>query len=144
MIALLDVHVLVALFDPSHLHHEVAHAWFGANRGSGWATCPTTENGLVRVVSHPAYPGRRITVAGALERLRAFAESGDHHFWASATSLRRESRIHAGLLQGHEQITGTYLLLLAVQHEGRLATFDRDIPVEAILRAAPQQLVVLG
>ena len=144
MIALLDVHVLVALFDPSHLHHEVAHTWFSRNRASGWATCPTTENGLIRVVSHPSYPGRRTAVADALEGLRAFTESGDHHFWASSTSLRRESRVHAGLLQAHEQITGTYLLLLAVQYEGRLATFDREIPVGAILRAGPRQLVILG
>lgn len=144
MIGLLDVHVLVALFDPSHLHHELAHAWFARNRAHGWATCPTTENGLVRVVSNPAYPGRRTPVSDALERLVRFTESGDHHFWAGSTSLRRESRVDASLLQAHEQITGAYLLLLAVHYEGRLVTFDRELPVRAILRAAPEQLLVLG
>lgn len=53
-IALLDVNVLVALFDPDHVHHEAAQAWFSANRLHGWATCPLTENRLVRILSHPA------------------------------------------------------------------------------------------
>ena len=144
MIALLDVDVLVALFDPAHVHHDVAYTWFGENRSSGWATCALTENGLARVVSHPSYPGRRTTVANAFARLGAFTESGDHHFWPSSTSLRRRSRIDTGLLEGHEQITGAYLLLLAVEHGGRVATFDRKSPIEAVDRAGSEQVVVLG
>src|SRR5205807_1947335 len=54
-VALLDVNVLVALFDPDHVHHEPAHRWFAEQRGTGWATCPLTENGLLRVLTHPAY-----------------------------------------------------------------------------------------
>ena len=27
-VALLDVNVLVALFDPDHVHHDLAHDWF--------------------------------------------------------------------------------------------------------------------
>lgn len=42
-IALLDVNVLVALFDPAHPNHEDAHRWFGRNRKRGWATCPMTK-----------------------------------------------------------------------------------------------------
>ena len=52
--SLLDVNVLVALFDPDHVHHEAAHVWFAATRGAGWATCPLTENGVVRVLSNPS------------------------------------------------------------------------------------------
>jgi len=44
MIALLDVNVLVALFDALHAHHEITHQWFATNRASGWAACPLTEN----------------------------------------------------------------------------------------------------
>ena len=54
MVALLDVNVLVALFDPAHVHHEAAHAWFGTHRRQRWATCALTENAFVRVVSNPA------------------------------------------------------------------------------------------
>jgi toxin-antitoxin system PIN domain toxin len=144
VIALLDVDVLVALFDPEHLHHELAHAWFADNRSSGWATCPVTENGFARAVAHPDYPGRRSTVADALERLQAFTESGDHHFWADSTSLRRRSRLALDRLEGHAQITPVYLLLLAVENGGRLATFDASIPVDAVPRARAEQVVVLG
>ena len=144
MIALPDVGVLVALFDPAHVHHELAHEWFAERRADGWATCPATENGLARVLSHPAYPGRRTTVADAFERLRRFTESGDHHFWPGSTSLRRASRIDTRLLESPAQISGAYLLLLAVEYEGRLVTFERDLPWRAVRRADAAQLMRLG
>ena len=144
MISLPDVHVLVALFDPAHVHHEVAHAWFGENRPQGWATCAQTENGLVRVLSHPAYPGRRTTVANAFDLLRTLTNSSDdHHFWPGSTSLRRESRIDTRRLEGHDQVTTAYLLLMAVEHEGRLVTLDRNVPMDAVLRARPEHIVAL-
>lgn len=144
MIGLLDIGVLVALFDPAHVHHEATHAWFAENRHLGWATCPVTENGFARVVAHPEYPGRRSTVSDALTRLQAFRESGDHHFWPDSTSLRRASRFRAEELTGHAQITGAYLLLLAAHNEGRFVTLDPDVPAGAVPHAAPEQLVVLS
>lgn len=48
-VSLLDVNVLVALFFPDHVHHDLAHDWFADHRHLGWATCPLTENGLIRV-----------------------------------------------------------------------------------------------
>ena len=48
-VSLLDVNVLVALFFPDHVHHDLAHDWFADHRHEGWATCPLTENGFVRV-----------------------------------------------------------------------------------------------
>jgi uncharacterized protein len=56
MVALLDVDVLIALFDPAQVHHEAALAWFEVNRENRWATCPLTENAFVRVLSNPSYP----------------------------------------------------------------------------------------
>jgi toxin-antitoxin system PIN domain toxin len=144
MISLLDVGVLVALFDPAHLHHEVAHTWLEADRGSGWATCPMTENGFVQVVSHPDYPGNRVTVSDALDRLGRFAEADDHHFWPDSTSLRRRSRIDPALLEGHEHVQSAYLLLLAVQNEGRLVTFDAEVPVRAVSQAEAEQVILLA
>jgi toxin-antitoxin system PIN domain toxin len=144
VIALLDVDVLVALFDPAHLHHEAAHTWLREGREAGWATCPITENGFVRVVSHPDYPGNRVTVADAVERLSRFAESHDHHFWPDSTSLRRSSRIDTRLLDGHDRIRSAYLLLLAVQNEGCLVTFDPDVPLGAVPQATADHVVALG
>ena len=53
MAALLDVNVLVALFDSAHVHHEAAHTWFGANRKNPWATCALTENAFVVLLTRP-------------------------------------------------------------------------------------------
>ena len=53
--ALLDVNVLVALFDPDHIHHDDAHEWFGENRQDGWATSPLTELALARILANPVY-----------------------------------------------------------------------------------------
>jgi toxin-antitoxin system PIN domain toxin len=144
VIGLLDVDVLVALFDPSHLHHDVAHRWLEEQGSAGWATCPITENGFARVVSHPDYPGRRVTVMDALERLGSFADGEDHHFWPDSTSLRRRSRIDTRLLGSHNGIRSAYLLLLAVENEGRLVTFDPEVPREAVPQAEARHLVVLG
>lgn len=144
MISLPDVGVMVALFDPAHMHHELAHEWLEGHRTEGWATCAATENGCVAVLSHPGYPGRRTTVADAFERLRAFTESGHHHFWPGSTSLRRASRVDTSALDGHEQIQDVYLLLLAVENGGRVVTFNRDVPLRAVRQAQPEQLLVLG
>jgi toxin-antitoxin system PIN domain toxin len=87
-VALLDVNVLVALFDPDHVHHEAAHRWFADNRPSGWATCPLTENGLVRVLTHPAYSQAAEQPALTVRRLRTFCSSGEHEFWPDDVSIR--------------------------------------------------------
>ena len=88
--ALLDVNLLIALFDPDHVHHGAAHEWFAANRSSGWATCPLTENGLIRILANVAYSGTNETPAGIQQRLQAFCSSGDHAFWPDGVSLRDE------------------------------------------------------
>ena len=72
--ALLDINVLVALFDPDHVHHELAHDWFADNRTRGWATCPITENGFGRVLSNPASGG---SAPGVSRRAGAARDSDD-------------------------------------------------------------------
>lgn len=52
-IFLLDVNVLIALVDPAHVQHDQAHDWFSRIGRKGFATCPLTENGLIRIVGHP-------------------------------------------------------------------------------------------
>ena len=144
MVKLLDVNVLVALFDPVHTHHEAAHKWFDPNRQSGWATCPLTENGLVRVISTPSYPGRRTTVQDAVQRLTSFRGSGGHTFWPDSASLCDALLIRPTHLVGHRQLTDVYLLALAVTHGGQLATFDRSIPLAAVDGAKAGHLAFIG
>jgi len=142
-VALLDVNVLVALFDPAHQNHEDAHRWFARNRRHGWATCPITINGCVRVLSNPAYPTVEAAPAEVIRRLRSFCVSTDHHFWADSVSLTDESLFAPTMIGGHQKITDAYLLGLAVRNHGKLATFDRSIPTKAVRAARPGNLVVI-
>lgn len=143
-VALLDVNLLVALFDPAHASHEHAHRWYGPNRKHGWATCPMTINGCIRVLSNPAYPTVRATPAEVAQRLRGFCASPHHHFWPDSVSLIDESLFRPPMIGGHQKITDVYLLGLAVRNHGRLATFDRSIPLKAVLGAVPGNLAVPG
>jgi uncharacterized protein len=141
-IALLDVNVLVALFDPDHVHHEAAHEWFSANRRYGWATCPLTENGLIRILSNSAYSGVHETTAAIGKRLDVFCRSGDHSFWPDQLSIRDGRRFKLPGVS-HNQLTDVYLLGLAIEMGGRLATFDRRIPRPAVIDADQKHLEII-
>ncbi len=144
MTALLDINVLIALFDPEHIHHDAAHAWFGSRGRSPWATCPLTENGFVRIVSSPSYRGRETTVQDASHRLRRLCQREDHVFWPDSLSLRDPDHITAGNIRGHRQVTDVYLLALAVRNDGVLATFDTSIHAVAVPGASDDSVVDLS
>jgi toxin-antitoxin system PIN domain toxin len=143
-VALLDVNVLVALFDPDHVHHDLAHDWFADHRRHGWATCPVTENGFVRVLSNPAYGSPVARAAELIERLRTFCASGSHTFWPDDVSLTDASLFDPSLLAGSRHVTDVYLLGLAARRGGCLATFDRTIPLAAARGATPRTLQVIA
>ncbi|HSM07075.1 MAG TPA: TA system VapC family ribonuclease toxin [Longimicrobiales bacterium] len=140
---LLDVNVLIALFDPGHLHHEAAHGWFASVEDRPWATCPLTQNGFVRILANPAYAGRRTTVADAADRLQRFTEASSHRFWEDDVSLLDPTRLVAAKLTGHREITDAYLLALAVGRGGALATFDTNVRGAAVVGAEERHLEVL-
>lgn len=132
MIYLLDVNVLVALIDPAHVAHDDAHDWFGAEGHLGWATCPITENGVLRILGNPKYPnspGSPAAVAGILRQLRGLV---GHVFWAEDFSLVDADQVNADRVLTTGQVTDTYLLALAARQGGRLATFDRRLSVDAV------------
>lgn len=141
--ALLDVNVLVALFDPDHVHHEAAHRWFAASRASGWATCPLTENGVLRILSNPAYSGGAEALDAVARRLSGFCASGQHVFWEDSVSLRDERVFKRPLPIAHRQLTDVYLLGLAKARGGRLASFDRRIPLHSVVRAGAADLELI-
>ena len=92
MRALLDVNVLIALLDSDHLHHTRAMAWLQENIQSGWASCPLTENGCIRIMSQPGYPNA--LPAGAIaERLAAATATSHHVFWPDAVSILDSGRL---------------------------------------------------
>ena len=132
---LLDINVLVALFDAAHLHHESAHRWFAATGKASWATCPVTQNGFIRVVSNPVYVTVAASPSEATRRLRIFCGEPGHTFWSTAVSLTDSTLFDMSQLSGHRQITDLYLAGLAVHHGGKLATLDTKIPVAALVGA---------
>ena len=143
-VALLDVNVLVALFDPAHPSHEDAHSWFTRNRKVGWATCPITINGCVRVLSNPRYPTVETSASEVSSRLRDLCSASDHHFWSDSVSLLDETLFRPSLVGGYQQITDVYLLGLSVAKGGKLATFDRSIPFKAVVGASAAHLNVIA
>jgi toxin-antitoxin system PIN domain toxin len=143
-IALLDVNVLVALFDPDHVHHDLAHDWFADQRSHGWATCPITEMGLVRVLSNPKYRPDAYRPAEVAGHLRAFCDSGFHHFWPDQVSVTDEHVFTLSAARGSAQITDVYLLGLAIRQGGALATFDRSIPLASVPGATHTHLRVIA
>jgi len=142
-VALLDVNVLVALFDPDHVHHEAAHRWFARSRESGWATCPLTENGVVRILSNPVYSSATETLDAGVRRLSLFCASGEHAFWEDAVSIRDERIFKRPLPISHRQLTDAYLLGLAKSRGGTLASFDRHIPLGAVVGAGASHLELI-
>ncbi len=143
-VALLDVNVLVALFDPDHVHHEIAHDWFAQQRAHGWATCPVTEHGFVRVLANPAYGAAVSRPVELVDRLRQFCASGHHRFWHDAVSIADLEAVRPSHVRGHRQVTDVALLALAVRMDGCLATFDRTIPVSAVVGATRESLAVIA
>ena len=131
---LLDINVLIALFDQAHVHHALAHGWLERVLSSGarWATCPITENAFVRVLSHPRYSTATTTPADLVRRLRSFCSLPSHSFWADSVSLVDGRVFDEDLLGGHAHLTDTYLAALAAHHDAKLATFDQRISVLAI------------
>ncbi len=132
MTCLLDVNVLIALIDPAHITHDAAHYWFAEHGPAGWATCPLTENRVVRIVGHPRYsnsPGTPAAVMSIVAQLRTLE---GHVFWPDDISLVANAAIDQSRILTSAQVTDCYLLALAVAHAGRLATFDRRLSTSAV------------
>ena len=142
--ALLDVNVLIALVDPAHIHHDLAHDWFEAHRSEGWATCALTENAFVRILANPAYGSTESRPAALVSLLRTFCAGGHHDFWSETVSLRDDTLFDPAFVQGHRQLADVYLVGLAKKMGGRLATFDRTIPLKAVIGARPGILQVIA
>jgi toxin-antitoxin system PIN domain toxin len=132
MTYLLDVNVLIALVDGDHMHHEAAHRWFEAEGRHSWATCPLTENGVLRIVGDPRYPnspGSPYVVAPLVKQLQ---KARGHTFWSDDISLLGQADIDAQRLLHSRYITDTYLLALAKSRDGTLTTFDCHLVTAAV------------
>lgn len=125
MIWLFDVNVLIAIVDPAHVFHSAIHIWLQRHRKATWSSCPITENGLIRVLSQPAYRGTRRTPSEAVALLRSMKQSRSwtHTFWADDYSISDPASVAAEKLVTAGQITDVYLAALAMRKGGKLVTF---------------------
>jgi hypothetical protein len=142
-IGLLDVNVLIALIDPAHEFHDSAHAWFKRSRQSGWATCPITENGCLRIMGSPGYPFPGLTINRIRGILAELVQLEGHRFWPDSFSILESSRINLAEA-GSRQLRELYLVGLATAFGGRLVTFDQTIRWRAVTGCTPDDLEVLG
>ena len=133
MIYLLDVNVLVGMLDPRHTFHSPAHQWFDTEIGpsDGWATCPITENGCLRVGSTVKYAGKTtLPFDSLMAALNKACHMPNHRFWSLDRSIR--SFLPPGVILSPKQITDVYLLGSAVANQGKFATFDQSVPAQLL------------
>jgi len=124
---LLDVNVLIALVWPPHQSHAAVHRWFARKSRRGWATCPLTEAGFVRIVSNPAFSPDAVTPEEATRVLKANLKHPWRRFWGDEISFAEAVEPFRSRLVGHRQVTDAYLLGLAIHKQGKLATLDRAV-----------------
>jgi uncharacterized protein len=142
MRALLDVNVVIALLDADHSLHARATQWLGSHARAGWASCPITENGCVRIMSHPGYPNG-LPVRAVTERLAEASASSFHEFWPDDISLLDAKVANSARIHGPRQITDVYLLALAVRHGGQFVTLDASVSPDAVIGAEKRHVLVL-
>ena len=140
--ALLDINVLIALFDEDHTHHAAASEWLEDNIVYGWASCPLTQNGCIRIMSQPRYPNA-VYVTEIVARLKKAVSTKHHSFIPDNISLLNSDIIQQERLLSPRQLTDIYLLALAVENECRFITFDRTIPIGTVKRATAASLTVI-
>ncbi len=142
-VSLLDVNVLVALFFADHVHHDIAHDWFADHRRQGWATCPLTENGLLRVACQQ--PSGEVTFrpSDVIDHLTRLCRDKHHRAWADSVSLADTTLFAPEFIRDAGQLTDVYLLGLAKKMGGQLATLDRTIPIKAVRGATAAMLHVI-
>lgn len=142
MRALLDVSMLLALFDSDHVFHTRSRTWWADHWQAGWASCPLTQNGFLRIISQPSYQ-RTMRLPDAIKLLMDRIQAPGHKFWPDDLSLLDKAFIDHARLLGPRHLTDAYLLALAVKHGGRFVTFDPTVPFAAARGAQQNNLVSL-
>src|SRR5439155_26775841 len=91
-VRLLDVNALIALMWPSYDPHSIVQEWFGKILSRGWATCPFTQAGFIRIVSNPAFSRDAVSPAEALDIFEFQSSDQRSSFLEGRRQLCRSSR----------------------------------------------------
>ena len=124
---LLDTNVLIALAWPKQQAHGKVREWFRKNASQGWATCPVTQGGFIRISSNPAFSPDAVTPNEAASLLRLNLNHPGHRFWGDDIDLAQVFEVFGSRIVGHRQITDAYLLGLAMHKKSKLATLDQGL-----------------
>lgn len=124
---LLDLNILIALAWPSHIHHSDAHRWFSQEQIHGWATCPITQSGFVRLSSNPKILPEAVSPQAAWLLLEQITRLPKHSFWADSIALTDSVIFRNANIIGYRQVTDAYLLSLAIHNNSQLVSFDKGI-----------------
>jgi toxin-antitoxin system PIN domain toxin len=127
-----DVNVLVALSDPSHIHHLAADNWRLRIGIARFLLCPITEAGFVRLMANPSVGG--LSMSGAILLLQEIAALPDVAHLAVAASWLELIQPFTPRLHGYRQVTDALLLGLAIRSGAILVTLDHA--VQALAGAA--------
>lgn len=122
---LLDVNVLLALMWDQHVHHRSAREQFAGV--TSFATCPTTESGLLRLLLTQAVVGRRVAPIEALTALAAL-RSAPGWRWVPDDTTLAHAAVDVRVLAGRRQVTDLHLVNLAAQTGCVVTTFDAGLP----------------
>lgn len=141
MTSLLDVNVLISLLDANHEHHPAVMGWFAQNNDR-WASCPTTQNGYLRVVTGESYPNT-ISIPAAIRTLSRAVSTPDHEFLSDDISLLDTRLVAHRHIQGPKQFPDIYLLALSVSHGARFVTLDTGVPRVAVPQATNASMYVI-
>ena len=142
MRSLLEINPIIALLDSAQVFHRSAQTWLEKKILNGWATCPITENGVIRIMSQNAYPNSQ-PPSKIAERLAEACQHPTHEFWPETISLLTDGVIRWQYLLGPRQITDAYLLAIAVVNKGKFVSFDQHINLSVVSGATPANLQVV-
>jgi len=120
-----DVNVLVALSDPSHVHHRIADNWRKRIGISRFLLCPITEAGFTRLMANPIIGG--LLMNNAILLLQEIAALPNCESLPITDSWLSLVQPLTPRLHGYRQVTDALLLGLAIHNGAILVTLNRSI-----------------
>jgi len=122
---LLDVNVIVALAERTHVHNGLVREWFYAAPDLEWSLCAFTESGYLRIATGPV-PGR-IDMPEATAILNQLTLHPGYRYLPITVDWQTLCSPFFKRLYGTNQVTDAYLLGLAVREDLVLVTMDKGI-----------------